>query len=167
MIDVKVVRKVQGRTTGSLIDDMDLFFPHPDASLREFYTSSPEIVKFCLGMDREASAQVHEVDFALLRDVYEPPDGEVERFLKSNAFLVELLGEAIPKIRECFGSETKVQLELVKEPDNNPSRLIYARILTTLKPKDALAIRSRFDEEWWFDAVPRAKYLLNFALRYV
>ena len=170
MIEYKVLRRVQGQPDSFEFEErafLDSFPSCSDVTTRDLYLSSPDMVKFCLGIGVVSAQVSEEADLSTLRDVYEFADGDVAQFLKQNAFLVELLNEAIAKIKECFGPDTTVRVELTRESDSENHCEVFARITTTLKPKEALRILDRFDEEWWFDTSPRAKCLLNFALRYI
>lgn len=144
------------------LDEKDIFYSHVER-YKHLILSSPEIVKRCLGLD-ELGLQVQELDLSSLEGIYQFASEDVIRFLESNSFLIDLLEEAAPKIREYFGADTEVLLELCKDPEGHE---VFARIITKLEPKEALAILDCFDDEWWLDVSPRAKRALNFALRYV
>lgn len=97
-----------------------------------------------------------ELDIKVYSDVSE----NAQRLLNRYEFLVEILNQAVPKIKELFGAKTHVELEY---SDGE----VFAYIGTKLKPKEALATLSRFDEEWWFDVLPKVDCMLNFGLRYL
>jgi|SRR5215208_2868531 len=144
------------------LTEKDSLYPDVE-SYRHMFWSSPEIVKRCLGLDDIAS-RIRDFNLSALQGIYQFANKDVVKFLNKNGFIVELLEEAVPIIKEHFGADVEVFLELSCSHDNCE---VFARIATRLKPKEALAILDRFDEQWWFDVSPRAKCLLNFALRYV
>jgi hypothetical protein len=153
IVDLEEIRCLTER--GSLSEDIE--------SYSRILWSSPALVKRCLGLD-DTIVHFRKTDISVLKDAYQFTSEDVGSFLAKNGFLVDLLMEAAPKIKKYFGAETRVLLELSADNENSE---IFARIATQMKPKEALAVLERFDEQWWFDASPRAKCLLNFALRYV
>ena len=111
-------------------------------------------------------ARVSQSDLIGLQSTFQIIGSDVAQFLNRNSFLVGLLNEAVPKLREHFGADAMVQLEVFRDPDNGADAEVFARILTDRPSEEALSALDRFDEDWWFDASTRAKCLLNFALRY-
>ncbi|MBX3276440.1 MAG: hypothetical protein KF868_00420 [Acidobacteria bacterium] len=77
---------------------------------------------------------------------------QVREFLQKNPFLVNVLLEAFSEIRSHFGGSTQIALEVVTDPEDGDQQL-FAYILTPLAARDALALRDRLDEEWWFLAL--------------
>lgn len=102
-----------------------------------------------------------------LANTYESIGNEVDRFLTKNAFLVKVLNESVPTLQKHFGDEVKVQLEIFSDPDKTTEQELFARVLTRLSAAEALDLLDLFDEDWWLDASPDAKCLLNFGLRYI
>ena len=109
--------------------------------------------------------RISQSDLHSLEEIYQFTATEVARFLTQNSILVGLLNEAVPKLREHFGADARVQLEIFRDPDNGADAEVFARISTDRPSEDALDALERFDEDWWFEASPRAKCRLNFALR--
>src|SRR5437870_10532776 len=62
----------------------------------------------------------------------------VTDFIRENPFLIELLFESNQKIREHFGSDVQVILELLVDPEAGNYRELFALVLTELKPEEAL-----------------------------
>ena len=88
----------------------------------------------------------------LLRDYSVSSDSNLAEFLGEHPDLFGLLREARQKIREYFGSDAEVQLDLMADPDDRSSREMFLRIISKLRTKDALRILDRLDEEWWLNA---------------
>ena len=112
------------------------------------------------------NVRVPQSDLTGLQPIFRLTGSEVAQLLARNSFLVGLLNEAVPKLREHFGADAMVQLEVFRDPDNGADAEVFARILTNRPAEEALSALDRFNEDWWFDASTRAKCLLNFALRY-
>ena len=91
-------------------------------------------------------------ELALLSRDYGDNDSNLAEFLGEHPDLFGLLHEARGKIREYFGSDAKVQLDLTADPDDRSSHELFVRIISKLRTKEALHILDRLDEEWWLDA---------------
>lgn len=105
-------------------------------------------------------------DLDVVLDTYEDVRAEIAHFLKCNSFLVPLLEEAAPKIRDHFGMNTRTHLELFRDPEGGTPEL-FANIGTSPQPEQANNALDAFDAEWWLEASIRSKSLLNFSLRYI
>lgn len=127
-----------------------------------FYFAFPSLMRTCLGLDTKTAKD----EPVTLHRLYEL-DQEAVRFLAENDFLTGLLNEAVSHLYAVFGLNVHVRLELSVDPDHGANRELFARILTSLSPREALALLERFDNGWWLDASPRSNYLLTFALRYI
>ncbi len=92
---------------------------------------------------------------------------EVSSFLQSNSFLIPLLFEARIHIERHFGWYAPAFLEVVSDPEAPDDRELYALIGTELPPGQALAKLERLDEQWWLDALPRAKGKLCIDLEFL
>ena len=88
----------------------------------------------------------------LSRDYGVRNDSNLAEFLGEHPDLFGLLRQARQKIREYFGSDAEVQLDLMADPDDRSSRELFLRIISKLRTKDALRILDRLDEEWWLNA---------------
>ncbi len=86
-----------------------------------------------------------------LEDIYtfeNPPD--VERFLRTHKYLIEILFEAGEQIRRIFGEVVNLSLELHHDPEEDFEGL-FIIIKTNLSPEESLDLLDKFDEEWWLD----------------
>lgn len=84
-------------------------------------------------------------------------DATVEDYLEENPSLRNLLIEAHNKIREYFGSDTPVALDVLREPDAKNGGRLFVLILTTLRPKEALSRLDELDRGWWLGALSQAR----------
>lgn len=82
---------------------------------------------------------------------------EVSWFLQAHSFLLPLLMEAHGKIAAYFGSCPDVVLEVIADPETENDRELFAFILTSLPPDEALGKLDQFDKEWWIDEADRAE----------
>lgn len=93
------------------------------------------------------------------------PD-RVSEFLKAHPFLLPLLGDARPKIAECFGLHTDVWLEVVSDPEAPDTAEFFGYIRTALPPDEASRRLRRFDREWFIRALRQARGALNFDVEF-
>ena len=92
--------------------------------------------------------------------------GMVKPFLKKNGFLLDLILASRTKIAEYFSGATPLALYLAQYPDEGHEEL-YLLIQTKLSAKESLPVLDRFEEEWWLDALPRAKCKMTIKLEYI
>jgi hypothetical protein len=94
-------------------------------------------------------------------------DKTVTDFIRENPFLLELLFESNQRIKEHFGSDAQVNLELLIDPEAGDYRELFALVLTGLKPEGALKRLEELDKDWWLEASSLAKGLLNIDVEYI
>lgn len=92
--------------------------------------------------------------------------GIVIRFLKENTYLIDLILDARAKLADFFGDATPLRLELVQYPDEGTADL-YLFVQTSLTAKETLPVLDQFEEEWWLDALPRARCKMTIKLEYI
>ncbi len=80
----------------------------------------------------------------------------VRSFLVQHSFLIPFLFEARVKISEYF-ADTQVALEVVTDPESVSDDQLVAIIVEASSPDEAFDRLERLDNEWWIDAVGRAK----------
>ena len=78
----------------------------------------------------------------------------IEAFLRTHRALVYVLLEGVPYLKDCFGTETPLALEIMS--DEGPSRSIYALALWRGERKESRAALHRFDEIWWMNNLKKA-----------
>ncbi len=81
---------------------------------------------------------------------------QVETFLRNHIYLVNLLLEALAKVKNCFGQDSQIALEVVRDPEDGDCKL-FAFVLTALPVEEALALRDQLDDEWWLEASERGQ----------
>ena len=84
---------------------------------------------------------------------------EIIGFVNERPLLISALLEAYSKIREYFGYEVDMILELTSDPDDDHAHDLFVRIVTSMPFKEALGLLDRLDAEWWLDASTRARDL--------
>lgn len=103
-----------------------------------------------------------------LETIYRLPNPtEVIDFLASKPELLEVLMEISGKVREYYGCETVMTLEMENTPDGEDFDGLIVRIHTALNAVDAYAIQERFDREWWLEASGRTEDLVNIVHKFV
>src|SRR5205807_7998637 len=85
-------------------------------------------------------------------------------FLRDNLFLQDLLAEASQKIRDYFGSDAKLTLEMFRDPEDPVAAELLVRIRTSLMPSVARPRLHSLDDEWWLDASLRSHCKMNIVL---
>lgn len=109
-----------------------------------------------------------EFEIEQLATVYQFKDyTAVRSFLSSHSGLLMLLDEAQKKIKEVFGANTEIALEVFSDPESDVGPKLFALIYTVLPVDQALAQLEHLDQEWWLDASARANGLLNFDVEYI
>ena len=73
--------------------------------------------------------------------------GEVFRFLYDHPGLVEILFEAVDTLRNVFGLDASLQLELVTDPEADETEL-FALVEVDMEPEVALQKLEQFDQSW-------------------
>jgi len=78
----------------------------------------------------------------------------VRSFLKAHRALASVLLEATAPLRECFGVDTPLALEIAFE--DGPATAIYALAIWAGDASESRAALNRFDEIWWMDNLGKA-----------
>lgn len=132
-----------GRNAGGIQQSVEGISSSPDA-LNEY---EQEMARFTM----EQAA-----DLEKLKREYVFEDVAVtESFIRNHRSIVEVLLDAVPHLRRCFGSETTLKIGVVFE-DAGPTT---ASAVALWKGPLASARESlaKFDESWWLENVKRAR----------
>jgi len=78
----------------------------------------------------------------------------VQSFLRTHRALSSILLEAVSYLKDCFGPDTPLTLEIAF--DEGPARAIYALALWKRDRAESRAALNRFDEIWWMDNLKKA-----------
>lgn len=81
---------------------------------------------------------------------------EVLQFLAEYLFLRGLLSEAVEHLRVYF-PKFQFGLEVVSDPEGEDDRQLVLSVVSDISPSESLARLRQFDEEWWLDAMERAR----------
>ncbi len=97
--------------------------------------------------------EIHEKKISKLEKVIEFNSSlEVRSFLRKNPFLVNIIEEAIEKIKHVF-QEEKLKLAVENDPEiSTDSRVLFLRIFTKKSPKETIELLGKLNEEWWLEA---------------
>lgn len=108
-------------------------------------------------------ARIHEVTtLATCRH----PD-QIRRFLKNHPVLLELLPEAFSHAWRVFGSETPLELEVVTDPEGAESKVLFAYMITSLAPAEALDLMDKLDYQWYLSQPSEILEIFSFNLHLV
>ncbi len=92
---------------------------------------------------------------------------KVERFIRNNPQIVNLLIEAREPIHQAFGGGCyHLELGLFNDPEGTNEEDLYAFIRTRLGAADAYARLQEFNTISWLEALPRATCKLTFSLAF-
>lgn len=91
----------------------------------------------------------------------------VATFLRENRFLTGLLLEAYERIKEYFGWDTQVALEVFTDPEATSDRELFALVQTAFSPNEALSRLDHLDQDWWLEASSQARCRLNIDVEYL
>lgn len=91
----------------------------------------------------------------------------VQRFLREHSFLVPMLVETIPNIREYFPN-AQIRLELFQDPEAEAVfEHLFIKVATDLQLKEARDAFKKLQTEWWLSKLPKARGHLTIGLAYV
>ena len=91
----------------------------------------------------------------------------VRGFLDMHPSLGPALLQASPYLKEHFGEDVEVTLEVVGDPEAEGRQELFAYIRTRLAAEEAYARLNRLDEEWFLDRVAQFHGRFNFNLEFV
>ena len=123
-----------------------------------------------LSPEQLAKSQLRVIDEKIdsLKGKYEISDSdEIKALLSKNRFLISLLEEIPGKIYQYFGSNQKLALQVIHEPDFPEDSELWILVLTELPAKEARPIMNRFDKDWWLKNLHQANCKLNIGIEYV
>ena len=99
-----------------------------------------------------------------LNHLYEFKSDLVKVFLEENLALSGLLLEAYGVIREHFGPEVEMALEVVTDPEALGDQQLFVLIRTELPRREARAHHAELDRGWWLNALPATEGKMEIAL---
>jgi len=84
-------------------------------------------------------------------------------FLFRHKFLIPILSEAPEHIRNIFGYETKLSLDLDQDPEGKFEELFV--VVGTMKPaEEAIDLLGKLDEAWFLKVLPETRNQFNIAV---
>ncbi len=91
---------------------------------------------------------------------------EVHRFLLKHPFLIHIVSNSITYVREIFGEDTPIELEVVKDPEGMDEEMLFAYISVTGSPSEAMELMDKLDDEFYLAQSPQVQELFNFNVRF-
>ena len=121
-----------------------------------------------LGLQQWQADPTTVIDLTDIEKVYvlRGPD-EIQAFLKTAPYLVDLLKAAYPFLQKQFGDNVQVALEVIDDPEVEDWRTLFGYILTSLPVDEALSRLNRFDEGWLAHQSDQVQAQLAFNLEFV
>ncbi|RMG63547.1 MAG: hypothetical protein D6715_11095 [Calditrichaeota bacterium] len=86
--------------------------------------------------------------------------GDVFQFLYDHPGFVEVVIEAVEALRNEFGADASLELELVRDPETDTTEL-FALVKVDLDPNTALQKLQEFDQNWLLDREEITNGLFN------
>ncbi len=141
------------------IEEMTRIFNTMRSTTGQLDFTQSELILFNLYPQSEESIYKKKIaNLEKLIEFYSLP--EIRSFLLKNSFLLDVLEEAVKKIKQIFLDE-KLKLAIEKDPEiNSDSGVLYLRISTKKSPKEALELLDKLNDEWWLEVKPRTKQKL-------
>ena len=101
-----------------------------------------------------------------LRSSYDLADARtIDSFMASRRFLLPVLRAVREKVREYFGDEARVTLELRADPEASaPTEELFAYIRTPLPAVEAFERLDRLAFDWWLDRMVEARGELTLSI---
>ena len=87
-----------------------------------------------------------------------PPDSSVTTYLADHQMLSQMLLDAMPPLKECFGTDAVFALRAPL--DESGSRTLYAVAMWPGSLQEVRAALSRFEDSWWLTHSEQASELL-------
>ena len=91
-----------------------------------------------------------------LAGLYRFDNASVNRFLRENPFLLDLLIEAHKKIQQYFGPHTQVTLEVFTDPEAKDFQQLFALVHASPPSEEEDDPLESLCDEWWLDTLPAA-----------
>ena len=129
----------------------------------ESFTSIAELAAKSLTILSTEKARIEKLDSLFRIDERQ----NVYDYLQQNTFLIDLLFETHQQVKQFFGEEAYVKLELLTDPESTNGTKLFAVILTSLSSDEAIRLQEKLNDEWWLDNLERAKCLFNIDVEYI
>jgi len=84
-------------------------------------------------------------------------------FLLRHKFLIPILSEAPEHIRDIFGYETKLSLDLDRDPEGKFEEL-FVVVKTMGSTEEAIDLLGKLDEVWFLKVLPKTRNQLNITI---
>lgn len=91
----------------------------------------------------------------------------VRTFIKEHLVLLDTLPLALSVIRRIFGDRTPVEFDVTKDPEGVGPDSLFAYIISSLDPKDALILMDRLDSDWYLSQPASVLEIFNITLDFV
>jgi hypothetical protein len=78
----------------------------------------------------------------------------IQSFLKTHRVIASILLESVAYLKDCFGHDTPLALEIMSEDES--TRSIYALALWKRDKAESRAALKKFDEIWWMSNLKKA-----------
>ncbi len=109
------------------------------------------------------SRRVGEQGFECIKECFDIPlheEDEINKFLEENKYLYPILAEAPDEISSVFGTDTKISLELHRDPEEDWEELFIV-IKSPYSTKEAARREKKLTEEWFLGKLQSTKGKLN------
>ncbi len=101
---------------------------------------------------RPTTSLTDEVAFLLaeIQRLYDPVEPEILKFIEDRLFLLEIIYQTALVLRQIFGSQARLKLELASDPDTGEQELFaLVHVPSGTLPEEALQKLREFDERWF------------------
>ena len=120
------------------------------------------------GLEKQM-AEFAALDEAILSEVRKnyvlPADSSVLNFLTEHRTIPQILLDAAPQLKACFGADAVFNL---RAPiDESGSRILYAAAMWQGKSQDVRDALAKFDRDWWTARAGQAAGYLTFTYELV
>ena len=91
----------------------------------------------------------------------------VRQYLRDHPEVIQVLLEARLCLEKHIGTDVRVFLEIVRDPEADRDQELFAYIVTTLSADEALRRLDAFDDGWFLKHIGNVAGRLNFNLEFV
>lgn len=144
-----------------------LSFRHQSATRFRNRWSGVERARFEQSLAASTEANKESEIEQLAKDYQFKDYAAVRSFLSSHSELLMVLHQGHHKVKDIFGFDTEIALEVFTDPESDTGQKLFALIYTALPVDTALAQLERLDQEWWLEASIQANGFLNFDVEYI
>lgn len=89
---------------------------------------------------------------------------QVSSFLRTHAYLIDIIFEAIAHVTTTFPTEVTLELEIFVDPEAEDRPQLFLLVGDFYNADRTVQLLEKLYDEWWLDAMPRARGKMTIGL---